>query len=168
MHKSDVHSTFSAYCHPSHCHVTSNKTMCVSDETPEMFSLKEVVCEKCLEERVKIRPVVEEKKICRNRIFRITKRKNKSNYIKGKFCVYVRYRTYLNVVGMGSKLLGVLRRTLRWSSNSQKFKKLILKIRFFKRETQKKRENRQGRQTVTGAGTGNVLDPSNAGYPPLV
>jgi hypothetical protein len=37
---------------------------------------------------------------------------------------------------------------------------------------QKKRENRRGRETVTGsgtgAGTGNVLDPSNAGYPPLV
>jgi hypothetical protein len=27
--------------------------------------------------------------------------------------VYVRYRTSINVVGMGSKLLGVLRRTLR-------------------------------------------------------
>jgi hypothetical protein len=39
--------------------------------------------------------------------------------------VYVRYRSYLNVVGMGSKLLGVLRTTLQWSSNSQKFKKLI-------------------------------------------
>jgi hypothetical protein len=38
-------------------------------------------------------------------------------------CVYVRYRTYLNVVGMDSKLLGVLRRTLRWPSNSQKLKK---------------------------------------------
>jgi hypothetical protein len=54
-----------------------------------------------------------------------------SNYIKGKFCVYicvyVRYRTYLNAVGMGSKLLGVLRRTLRWSSTVQMFKKLILK-----------------------------------------
>jgi hypothetical protein len=44
--------------------------------------------------------------------------------------VCVRYRTYLNVVGMGSKLLGVLRRTLRWSSNSQKLKNLILKIGF--------------------------------------
>jgi hypothetical protein len=51
-------------------------------------------------------------------------------------------------------------------------KKLILTIWFFKRETQKKRENGRGRETVTGAGTGagtgNVLDPSNAGYPPLV
>jgi hypothetical protein len=39
------------------------------------------------------------------------KLKSISNYIKGKFCVsvcvFVRYRTYLNVVGMGSKLLGV-------------------------------------------------------------
>jgi hypothetical protein len=46
-----------------------------------------------------------------------------SNYIKGKFCVSVcvsvRYRTYRNVVGMGSKLLGVLRKTLRWSSTGQ-------------------------------------------------
>jgi hypothetical protein len=50
------------------------------------------------------------------------------------------YRTYLNVVGMGSKWLGVLRRTLRWSSNSQKFKKLFLEICFFERESQKKRE----------------------------
>jgi hypothetical protein len=69
---------------------------------------------------------------------------------------------------------------LRWSSESQKLKKLILKIWFYKRETQKKRENRRRREqergrereTVTvagtGAGTGNVFDPSNAGYPPLV
>jgi hypothetical protein len=70
-------------------------------------------------------------------------------------CVYIRYRTYLNVIGMGSKLLGVLGRTLRWSSNSQKFKKLILTIWIFKRETQKKQENRRGGKTVTGAGTGN-------------
>jgi hypothetical protein len=91
-------------------------------------------------------------------------------------CVYVRYRTYLNVVGMGSKLLGVLRRTLQWSSKSQKFKKLILKIWFFKLETQKKRENGQGggghgytdRRADRGGAMGNVLDPSNAGYPPLV
>jgi hypothetical protein len=56
---------------------------------------------------------------------------------------------------MGSTLLGVLRRTLRWSYESQKYKKLILKIWFFKRETQKKRENGRGWETVTGAGTGN-------------
>jgi hypothetical protein len=68
-------------------------------------------------------------------------------------CVYVRYRTNLNVVGMGSKLLGVLGRTLRWSSDGQKFKKLILKNCFFLLETQKKRENRRRRETVTGAGT---------------
>jgi hypothetical protein len=37
----------------------------------------------------------------------------KSNHIKGKFCVFVRYRTYLNVFGMGSKLPGVLSKTLR-------------------------------------------------------
>jgi hypothetical protein len=46
-------------------------------------------------------------------------------------CEYVRYRTYLNVVGMGSKLLGVLKGTLRWFSTGQMFKKLILKIRVF-------------------------------------
>jgi hypothetical protein len=42
-------------------------------------------------------------------------------------CVWVsvRYRTYLNVVGIGSQLLGVLRRTLRWSSTRQMFKKLF-------------------------------------------
>jgi hypothetical protein len=80
-------------------------------------------------------------------------------------CVSVRYRTQLNVVGMGSKLLGVLRKTLRWSSNSQKFKKLFLKILFYY-EKPKKRGKQKG--WGTGAGTGNVLDPSNAGYPPLV
>jgi hypothetical protein len=68
---------------------------------------------------------------------------------------------YLNVVEMGSKLLGVLKRTLRWSSNSQKFKKLILKTWFFKQETRKKRENRQGRETVMGAGTGNINGGGN-------
>jgi hypothetical protein len=94
--------------------------------------------------------------------------------MKGKFCVYVcvsvRYRTYLNVVGIGSKLLGVLRRTLRWSSNSQKFKKSFFKFGFLKREMHKKRKNGRERDTGTGAGTGteNVFDPSNAGYPPLV
>jgi hypothetical protein len=66
-----------------------------------------------------------------------------SNYIKGKFCVsvcvYVRYRTYLNVVGMSSKLLGVLRRTLVWFFTSKKLKKQIFKIYFFKREKHKKR-----------------------------
>jgi hypothetical protein len=57
---------------------------------------------------------------------------NLTIYIKDKLCVSVcvsvRYGTYLNVVGMGSKLLGVLRKTLRWSSTSQMYKKnLILK-----------------------------------------
>jgi hypothetical protein len=45
-------------------------------------------------------------------------------------CVSVRYRTYLNVAGMDPKLLGVLRKTLRWSSTSQMFKKLIKKMVF--------------------------------------
>jgi hypothetical protein len=40
-----------------------------------------------------------------------------------RMCVYVLYSTYLNVVGMGTKLLGVLRKTLRWSSTDQMFKK---------------------------------------------
>jgi hypothetical protein len=54
-----------------------------------------------------------------------------SNNIKGKFCVYVcvsvRYRTSLNVVGMGSQLLGELRRTLRWSSTGKMLKKNYFK-----------------------------------------
>jgi hypothetical protein len=77
--------------------------------------------------------------------------------------VYVRYRTYLNIVGMGSKLLGVLRKTLRWSSKSQKLKKLILKICFFKREMQKKWENGRGKETVTGVETGNSKGGGNRG-----
>jgi hypothetical protein len=36
-----------------------------------------------------------------------------------RVCVYVRYRTHLNVVGMGSKLLGVLGKILRWSFTGQ-------------------------------------------------
>jgi hypothetical protein len=69
-------------------------------------------------------------------------------------CVYVRYRTNLNVVGMGSKLLGVLGRTLRWSSDGQKFKKLILKKLFFFTRNAKE----AGKQTETGNsnGGGNV------------
>jgi hypothetical protein len=63
-----------------------------------------------------------------------------------RVCVSVRYRTHLNVVGMGSKLLGVLRKTLRWSSNSQKFKKLFLKNRVFKTANGRK----MGKRTETG------------------
>jgi hypothetical protein len=37
------------------------------------------------------------------------------------------------------------------------------KFGFFKRETQKKQENRQGRETVTGAGTGNSDGGGNGG-----
>jgi hypothetical protein len=44
--------------------------------------------------------------------------------------VYFRYRTYLNVVGMGSKLLGILRGTLWWFSTSQMLKR-ERKIDFF-------------------------------------
>ncbi len=47
--------------------MTSNRTECVSDSTPEIFELKEVICEKCLDERVKVRPVVEEREVCRNK-----------------------------------------------------------------------------------------------------
>jgi hypothetical protein len=106
----------------------------------------------------------------------------KSNYIKVKFCVSVcvsvRYRTYLNIVGMGSKLLGVLRKTLQWSSNGQMFKKLRLKNWFFQWETEGKRENGRKTKTGTGAGTrtgegrgtgaGHVFNSSHTGYPLLV
>jgi hypothetical protein len=55
----------------------------------------------------------------------------KSNYIQGKFCVsvcvFVSYRTYLNVVGMVSNLLGILIKTLRWSSIDQMLKKPYFK-----------------------------------------
>ena len=46
--------------------MTSNRTDCVSDSMPEMFDLKETVCERCVDERVKVRPVVEERTVCRN------------------------------------------------------------------------------------------------------
>jgi hypothetical protein len=68
--------------------------------------------------------------------------------------VYVRYRTYLNVVGMGLKLLGALKRTLRWSSNSQKFKKLILKIWFFQTRKAKEAEKQTGTGNSNGGGNG--------------
>jgi hypothetical protein len=93
-------------------------------------------------------------------------------------CVSVRYRTYLNVVRMGSKLLGVLRKTLQWSSNGQMFKKLRLKNWFFQWETEGKRENGRKTKTGTGAGTrtgegrgtgaGHVFNSSHTGYPLLV
>jgi hypothetical protein len=40
----------------------------------------------------------------------------------------VRYRTYLNIVRINSKLLGILRETLRWSSTGQMFKTLFLLV----------------------------------------
>jgi hypothetical protein len=80
--------------------------------------------------------------------------------------VYVRYRTYLNVVGMGSKLLGVLRRTLRWSSNSQKFKKVILKIQFFKTRNAKEAGKQTGTGNSNGGGNGKRLRPEQRRVPP--
>jgi hypothetical protein len=52
------------------------------------------------------------------------------------------YRTYLNVVGMGSKLLGILSWTPRWFSTGQMFKKpLLLNVLFI---------NGNGKRTKTG------------------
>ena len=45
--------------------MTSNRTNCVSDIMPEIFDLRETVCERCVDERVKVRPVVEERTVCR-------------------------------------------------------------------------------------------------------
>ena len=46
--------------------MTSNRTNCVTDHTPETFELRETVCERCVDERVKVRPVVEERTVCRD------------------------------------------------------------------------------------------------------
>ena len=46
--------------------MTSNRTNCVTDHTPETFDLRETVCERCVDERVKVRPVVEERTVCRD------------------------------------------------------------------------------------------------------
>ena len=46
--------------------MTSNRTNCVTDHTPEIFDLRETVCERCVDERVKVRPVVEERTVCRD------------------------------------------------------------------------------------------------------
>jgi hypothetical protein len=83
----------------------------------------------------------------------------RSNYIKGKFCVSVcvsvRYRTYLNIIRMGSKLLGVLRKTLRWFPTGQMLKKqLILKNRIFYTGNGRKTGKRTGTETKTGTGAG--------------
>jgi hypothetical protein len=96
-----------------------------------------------------------------------------SNYIKGKFCVSVcvsvRNRTYLNVVRMGSKLLGVLRKTLRWSSTGQILKNnLFKKFGFFKRETHKKRENGMGTRNRNGGGNGRCVRPEQRRVPPTI
>ena len=55
------------FCFPSHCTVVRNSTSCVRDSLPKKYEMKEIVCEKCLEGRVKVRPVVESRNICRNK-----------------------------------------------------------------------------------------------------
>ncbi len=55
------------FCFPSECRVVTNSTSCVRDRLPTKFEMKEVVCEKCVEGRVKIRPVVETRNICRKK-----------------------------------------------------------------------------------------------------
>ena len=84
-----------AFCHPTNCHVISNRTNCVSDTTGEIFNLKETVCEKCLEERIKVRPVVEERLVCRNK--------------KEKFCLTideksVKWRKWCRSILVGGRL----------------------------------------------------------------
>ncbi len=37
------------------------------DRLPRPYELKEVVCERCLEGRVKVRPVVEQRRVCRRK-----------------------------------------------------------------------------------------------------
>jgi hypothetical protein len=92
-------------------------------------------------------------------------------------CVSVSYRTHLNVVGMGPTLLGVVRKTLWWSSTGQMFKKLILKKSVFfygKWKNGRDREKtpgtgagtRNGAGKGTGAGTRNVYRPEQRGVPP--
>ena len=66
MVKCNVPNETQGFCHPSNCRVTSNRTNCVTDHTPEMFDLRETVCERCVDERVKVRPVVEERTVCRD------------------------------------------------------------------------------------------------------
>jgi hypothetical protein len=63
-----------------------------------------------------------------------------SNYIKGKLCVC-------------SKLLGILKGTLRWSSTGQMYNKINLII--FQQEL-------YGKQEMDGSGK--FANPSNAGY----
>ena len=48
----------------SECRLIKNETNCLSDRIPKRFELKDVVCEKCVEGRAKIRPVVESREIC--------------------------------------------------------------------------------------------------------
>jgi hypothetical protein len=83
-------------------------------------------------------------------------------------CVYVCYRNYLNVVGMGSKLLGVLRRNLRWSSNSQKFKKTHFENLGFLTRNAKEAGKQTGTGNSNGGGNGKRLRPEQRRVPPLV
>ncbi len=55
------------FCYPSNdgCHVVKNETSCFRDQLPKKLELKEVVCEKCVEGRIKVRPVVEIRNVCR-------------------------------------------------------------------------------------------------------
>jgi len=54
-------------CKAANCRVASNETVCMRDELPTKFEMKETVCEKCVEGRVKLRPVVETRNVCRNK-----------------------------------------------------------------------------------------------------
>jgi hypothetical protein len=81
-------------------------------------------------------------------------------------CVYVRYRTYLNVFRMGLKLLGVLKGNPQWFSTSQIFKKLILNICVFKREWYRKQEIDGSGNGETRTGTGTLLNPEQRRVPP--
>lgn len=53
-------------CHPAHCWLKSNETNCIQGSIPTQLDLKEVVCEKCVQGRTKVRPTLEEKEVCRN------------------------------------------------------------------------------------------------------
>jgi hypothetical protein len=101
----------------------------------------------------------------------------KSNYIQGKFCmsvcVSVRYRTYLNIVGMGSKLLGDLERPCSGPPLVKCLKTLFEKSGFLNGEQKENgltdgsgNKNRNGGGNGNRGGNGKHVRPEQSRVPP--
>ena len=49
------------------CKLADNDQICIKDKVPTTISLKETTCDKCVEGRTKIRPIVTVQEVCRQK-----------------------------------------------------------------------------------------------------